>query len=495
MNKNYVGGTASLKSPKLPRLAALLLASGLSVTANYVSAETLVTGNSFITVEQQNSKVVKGLVQDKNHEPIIGATVVAKGTTTGAITDIDGRFSLNLPEGATTLSFSFIGYSSVDVDVTNKSDVNVTLFEDVVSLQDVVVIGYNVVKRSQITGAVDMVKSEKIAQQTSAALEDRLQGKVSGLMISTGSGQPGSNDVKIRVRGSGSINGSNTPLYIMDGVMIEAAQFASLNNDDIQDIQVLKDASATAIYGSRGANGVIVITTKKGKEGKTQISYNFKIGTSKLRDPKSRLMTGPENIQYQTILAKQRPGAKNFPLMGLINLENKLAAGTITPAEREELAAGADRMAAARATDTDWLGEVTQTGLTMDHSVSLSGGNEKTRYFVSGSFLDQEGALKGSEMKRYSVRLNLDQKINKHIDFGMTASVGYADSKFGDPGTGAGRQNWSNPWFTAMLAYPYEDPDKWYNGDNPTLINKYFDRNTDLLRLVGSAFLNVRFTD
>ena len=180
MKKHFVDLSTSFRSPKLPRLAALLLASGLSVTANYVSAADVVAGNQFMTIEQQNSRVVKGLVQDKNHEPIIGATVVAKGTTTGAITDIDGRFSLNLPEGATKLSFSFIGYSSVDVDVTNKSDVNVTLFEDVVSLQDVVVIGYNVVKRSQITGAVDMVKSEKISQQTSAALEDRLLGKVSG---------------------------------------------------------------------------------------------------------------------------------------------------------------------------------------------------------------------------------------------------------------------------------------------------------------------------
>lgn len=173
-------------------------------------------------------------------------------------------FTIELPVGVAKLSFSYIGYSTVEVDVSQQSKVNVTLFEDVVSLQDVVIVGYNMVKRGQITGAIDMVKSDKIAQQSSAALEDRLQGKVAGLMISTGSGQPGSNDVKIRVRGTGSINGSNTPLYILDGVMIEAAQFASLNNDDIQDIQVLKDASATAIYGSRGANGVIVVTTKKG---------------------------------------------------------------------------------------------------------------------------------------------------------------------------------------------------------------------------------------
>ena len=141
-----------------------------------------------------------------------------------------------------------------------------------------------------------MVKSEKISNQTSAALEDRLQGKVAGLMISTGSGQPGSSDVKVRIRGTGSINGSNTPLYILDGVMIEAAQFASLNNDDIADIQVLKDASATAIYGSRGSNGVIVITSKRGKEGRTSVNYNLKLGTSIMRDLKNRMMTGAENI-------------------------------------------------------------------------------------------------------------------------------------------------------------------------------------------------------
>ena len=494
MKKYFVDLSIPLRSPKIQSLAALFLASGLSVNASYVSAENVV-GNDLISIEQQKSRVVKGLVQDKNHEPIIGATVVAKGTTIGTITDFDGKFSLDIPADCTTLTFSFIGYSSVDVDVTSKKDVNVTLFEDVVSLQDVVVIGYNVVKRSQITGSVDMVKSEKITQQTSAALEDRLQGKISGLMISTGSGQPGSNDVKIRVRGSGSINGSNTPLYIMDGVMIEAAQFASLNNDDIQDIQVLKDASATAIYGSRGANGVIVITTKKGKEGKPQVSYNLKVGTSSLRDPKSRMMTSAENIEYQSILARQRPGAKNFPLMGLLHLENKLADGTITPAERTELEAGADRLASARATNTDYINLMTQTGFTMDHSISLSGGTEKTKYFVSGSLLDQEGVLKGSEMKRYALRLNLDQKINNHVDFGINGSIGYSDSKLGDPGTGAGRTNWSNPWFTAMLAYPYEDPDKWNNGDNPTLITKYHVRKANLLRLIGSTYLNIRFTD
>lgn len=494
MKKQFIDLSSFFRAQKRLCLAIGLAMLGLSITPTVFAYPGVCSHVDNAEVVQQ-TKTVKGTVIDKTDQPIIGATVIVKGSNVGVITDLDGNFSIDVPAGGSTLVISYIGYTPAEVDVTNQTSVKITLNEDVVSLQDVVIIGYNMVKRGQITGAIDMVKSDKIAQQTSAALEDRLQGKIAGLMISTGSGQPGSNDVKIRVRGTGSINGSNTPLYIMDGVMIEAAQFASLNNDDIQDIQVLKDASATAIYGSRGANGVIVITTKKGKQGKTQVSYNLKVGTSKLRSPKSRMMNASENIQYQSYCVEQNPNSKAFPLMRLLGLEQKAAAGTITAEEQAELAAGADRLATARATDTDWLDEMTQTGLTMDHSLTLSGGTEKTKFFVSGSFLNQEGALKGSEMKRYSARVNLDHKVNKMLDFGVNASVGYSDSKFADPNTGEGRVGWTNPWFTALLAYPYESPENWYNGDNPTLITKYYDRNVGLLRLVGSAYVNVRFTD
>lgn len=495
MNKHFVDLRFLSGTRKITCLAALLLASGLSVNAHDLANKTTVSGVSIRNVEQQNARVITGLVQDKNHEPIIGATVLAKGSSIGVITNIDGLFSIEVPAGTTKLSFSYMGYSSIEVDVNQQSKINVTLFEDVVSLQDVVVVGYNLVKRGQITGAIDVIKSDKIAHQSSAALEDRLQGKIAGLMISTGSGQPGTNDVKIRIRGTGSINGSNTPLYILDGVMIEAAQFASLNNDDIQDIQVLKDASATAIYGSRGANGVIVVATKKGAQGKTQVSYNLKVGMAMLRDPKSPMMTGAENLLYQGYCVAQSPNSKQFPLMRLLGLEQRKASGTLTPAEQQELTAGAGRLATARSIDTDWIGEMTQTGLTMDHSLTLSGGTEKTKFFISGSYLDQEGALVGSEMKRYSARVNLDHKVNNRVDVGINASVGYSDSKFADPGTGELRQGWTNPWFTALLAYPYESPDNWYNGDNPTLVTKYFKRDADLLRLVGSAYLNVRIVD
>lgn len=446
-------------------------------------------------VQAQQTRKVTGVVVDKNHLPVIGATVLVEGTSVGSITDLDGNYSIDLPQGATRLVFSYIGYSKQVVEVNGRSVVDVTLAEESFNIDEVVVVGYNTVKRGQITGSVDMVKSEKIAQQSSASLEDRLQGKVAGLMISTGSGQPGSSDVKIRIRGTGSINGSNTPLYILDGVMIEPAQFASLNNDDIADIQVLKDASATAIYGSRGSNGVIVITSKRGKQGKTQVNYSLKLGTSIMQDPKTRMMTGEENILYQSYCAEQNPDSKQFPLMRLLSLEDKEAAGTITSDELTELNAGRGRLEAARNTNTDYMDEMAQNGFTMEHIVSVNGGSEDTKFFVSGSYLQQDGILKESGLTRYSGRINLDHKLNRIFDFGVSASVGYTESQFADPDAGEGRASWANPWFTALLAYPYEDPESWYNGDNPTLITKYYHRNKGLLRLVGSAFLNVRFTD
>lgn len=446
-------------------------------------------------IQAQQTRKVTGVVVDKNHLPVIGATVLVEGTSVGSITDLDGNYSIDLPQGATRLVFSYIGYSKQVVEVNGRSVVDVTLAEESFNIDEVVVVGYNTVKRGQITGSVDMVKSEKIAQQSSASLEDRLQGKVAGLMISTGSGQPGSSDVKIRIRGTGSINGSNTPLYILDGVMIEPAQFASLNNDDIADIQVLKDASATAIYGSRGSNGVIVITSKRGKQGKTQVNYSLKLGTSIMQEPKTRMMTGEENILYQSYCAEQNPDSKQFPLMRLLSLEDKEAAGTITSDELTELNAGRGRLEAARNTNTDYMDEMSQNGFTMEHIVSVNGGSEDTKFFISGSYLQQDGILKESGLTRYSGRINLDHKLNKIFDFGVSASVGYTESQFADPDAGEGRASWANPWFTALLAYPYEDPDTWYNGDNPTLITKYYHRDKGLLRLVGSAFLNVRFTD
>lgn len=453
------------------------------------------TANNF-ALQQTNTRSLTGKVLDESGTPIIGATISVEGSKMKAVTDIDGNFKLNIPEKTQNITVSYVGATTQTINVAGRSNVTVSMKDDTNMLdQVVVVVGYNLVKRSQITGAIQEVSGKKIENQTSASLEDRMQGRVAGLLISSGSAQPGSNDVKIRIRGTGSINGSNTPLYILDGNEIEAAQFASLNANDIADIQVLKDASSTAIYGSRGANGVIVITTKQGAAGKVQVGYSTKLSVSKMRAPKSRMMTGAENILYQTYCVEASPNSKAFPLMYLLSLEAKEKNGTISADELTTLNGGRDRLTKARATNTDWMDEMTQNGFSMDHSISLSGGNDRTKYYVSGSYMDQQGSLRGSEMKRYNTRMNLTSKINNIFDFGVNMSIGYSNSKTSDPSTGEGRYSWANPWFTGLLAYPYESPEDWINGDNPTLILKYFDRDRKLFRMVGTAYLNARITD
>lgn len=467
-------------------MASVLKGSGMSyrVEKDYIL---IVPGsvNGNLASAQQSKRTVKGSIIDKDGEPLPGVTVLVKGTTVGVSSDIDGKFTLSMPAEMKTLVVSFVGMKTQEVSVDGKNEVTVKLEAANESLDEVVVVGYNSVKKSQMTGAVDVVKGNDLAFESSPTLESRLQGKVPGVMIISGSGQPGSDDLQIRVRGTGSISGSNTPLYIMDGVMVEPGQFASLNPNDIADMQVLKDASATAIYGSRGANGVFVITTKKGKAGQTHFNYRNQFGFSNAKDFVD-MMDSEENIKYQTICVTQKPGDKSFPLMPM--LEKELKGQALTADEQA-------RLDMARATNTNWFDEMTRTGFLTEHDLSASGGNEKTKFFVSASYLNQNGILKKSNMDRISGRLNLDHEVNKYINFGVKLSLGYSKVNFSDPKAGEGRNGWSNPWFTARLAYPYESPEGWYNGDNPTLITKYYEQKLNKLKLIGSTYLNVNITD
>lgn len=415
--------------------------------------------------------------------PVIGASVVIKGTFTGTSTDPDGIAKIQCKDDD-VLAISFLGYSTQEIAVASRTEIAVVLVEDAQNLDEVVVVGYNTIRRAQATGALSQVKGEKLEFQSSATLENRLQGMTPGLMIASGSGQPGSNDVSIRIRGTGSINGSNTPLYIMDGVMVEPADFAALNSNDIADIQVLKDASATAIYGSRGANGVIVITTKDGKQGRTNINYRNQFGFSFLVDYID-MMNSEQNLLYQWQCVQSEPGSNFYPMMQVLKRASE------GRASEQDL----ERIKRARATDTDWLDEMTRTGFMQDHSLAISGGNDKTHFFVSGSFFTQEGTLRKSDMDRYSIRFNIDHKIRPWLDYGLKATTGYSKTSFADPEAGSGRQWWGNPWFTALLAYPYESPDEWYNGDNPTLITKYFDRSSNRLKTIASTYAKANITD
>lgn len=450
--------------------------------------EYIVIVNKESTDNQQISDKITGVVYDKDRLELIGVSVVVKNGTAKAITDVDGKYTIDAPQGA-TLVFSYMGYKTMERLVAAGEQYDIFMEEDINVLDEIVVVGYNMVKLGQVTGAIKHISGQDIQNQTSPTLENRLQGKIAGVMIASGSGQPGSDNIDIRIRGSGSINGSNTPLYIMDGVMVEAGQFAALSADDIADIQVLKDASSTAIYGSRGANGVVVITTKSGKKGKTLVTYRSQLGFSVLPEY-IKMMTGEENIQYQWQAYQSDKSRRDFPLMSVFNTLDDPTASADAKAVAQA------RLDKAKTVNTDWLDEMTRNGFLMDHNINLSGGGDDTKFFISGSFLNQEGNLNESGMKRYSGRFNFDHKINKYVEIGLKGTVGFSEINFADPdGPSTNRQSWLNPWFTALLAYPYEKPSEWNEGDNPTLLTKYLKTKSKRLKGVWGAHVKGNITE
>ncbi|MBQ0085704.1 MAG: SusC/RagA family TonB-linked outer membrane protein [Prevotella sp.] len=445
-----------------------------------------------LSAQTSRSIDVSGTVVDEVGVPVIGAIVMVQNTSNAATTDNNGQYVLkNVPTDA-TLFASLIGYKELTVPVNGKAKIDLTLKEETLRLDEVLVVGYNTVKRTQVTGAIQAVQSEKLVNETSPTLEQRLQGKVAGLFIAGSSGQPGDESFNVTIRGNGSINSSNTPLYIMDGNMVPASQFATLNAEDIEDIQVLKDASATAIYGSRGANGVIVITTKRGKDGKATVSYNFKIGVEKERDSRIPMMNTEEWLEYERICMEQNPTSTLFPMIQWLRIEKAINDGTASAADRAKWeASGRDILSTARATDTDWLDLMTQTGYTQEHTVSVNGGNSSTRFFVSGGYMDEKGILIGSTFKRYSARINVSHKLNKIFSLGMNSSIGY--SRQHSKADSGSRNSYQNAWFTTLLAYPYYDA-TWTSKDNPTWLLQYRDNNNNTLRLVGSAYVQAQIT-
>lgn len=270
MKKNVI--PAGLFYPGLKRLLQTMpLMAGM-----LLGGTTLAVANDLnpVVQEQQQSISVTGTVVDQNGEPLMGVNVIEKGTTNGTMTDMDGRFTLSVP-GNATLQISYIGYTTEEVVVNNQTKLNITLKEDSQNLDELVVVGYGAVRKADLAGSVAVLDNKSFKDQPIVQVSDALQGRVSGVQVQN-SGVPGGT-VKIRVRGSGSINRSNDPLYVIDGIVRESG-LTGLNPEDIQSMQVLKDASSTAIYGSRGANGVVLITTKTGKANVKQITFDAQVG-------------------------------------------------------------------------------------------------------------------------------------------------------------------------------------------------------------------------
>lgn len=348
---------------------------------------------------QQAKKKVTGIVKDQNGEPIIGANVVEKGTTNGTVTDVDGKFSLEIAEGG-VLTVSYIGYTSRNLAVGNQSSLEIQLREDTEVLDEVVVIGYGTVKKSDLTGSVSSVKSDELLAVPQSQISSALQGRTAGVHVKQTSGAPGG-DITVRIRGTNSILGGNDPLYVIDGFPSNSTS-PGINMEDIESIEILKDASAIAIYGSRGSNGVILITTKKGKTGKTQVDFSTTVGFQSLAK-KIDMMDAQEYATFYNIRA-QNDGVEPYFTQDEINAFGK---------------------------GFDWQDFIFQTAPIRTHALTVSGGSEKTHFALSGNIFDQDGIVGAGGFKRYAVMANIDHEINKHftVNFSSNLSRELLDNK------------------------------------------------------------------
>ena len=346
---------------------------------------------------------VTGKVTDAAGQPVIGANVLVEGTMIGTTTGVDGSYQLEVPADG-KLTISYIGYKSQTVAVGGKTAVDVQLTEDAAMLDDVVVIGYGTVKKRDLTGAVASVKSETITMTPTSNPMEALQGRVAGLDITKTSGQAGAG-VNMQLRGNRSFTASGTPTFIIDGM---PGDYSTLNPNDIESIEVLKDASSTAIYGSSGANGVILITTKQGKAGKVNVNFNAYIGVN-------GWSTMPDVLQGEAYMENRRQAARN--------------AGTYV--NDEALFTDPTLYAAYKAgQNVNWADEILKTGMTQNYSLSVSGGNDKTKAYMSFNFSDEKGQYANDRNKVYSTNIRVDHQVNKWLAAGvnMQGSFTYRDS-------------------------------------------------------------------
>lgn len=357
--------------------------------------------------------------------PLPGASVVAKGTTTGAVADFDGNYSIDVPEGAATLVFSYVGYAAQEVAINGQSTINVVLTEDAQALSEVVVVGYGTQRKADLTGAVGSIGAGDIVSKPITSPDQALAGTISGVNITNRSGDPGA-PISVLIRGVGTA-GKTDPLWVIDGVPIvqttnisvntssttDSNPLAGLNANDIESIDVLKDAASTAIYGSRAANGVIIVTTKRGKSGAARVTYDGYVSNASTRDRIDVL-----NVQQ------------------FIDIQGQL---------------GRDVSEFSGSEYVDWQDFVFQNGFVQNHNVSVSGGSENANYFISGGYLDQEGIELAQGFSRYSFKANSDIKVGKRLKFGESILISQTDRQVqSEPGIFAG--------FNSALNAPYYQP-------------------------------------
>lgn len=391
---------------------------------------------------------VKGVVKDATGESVIGASVVQKGTSNGIITDIDGNFTLNVPSNS-TIVISFVGYKTQEIPVAGKTQINVTLKEDAEMLDEVVVVGYGQMKRSDLTGSVVSVNDQAIKKSVPTSIDQVLQGRAAGVQIQANTGTPGGSSA-IRIRGINSLNATNQPIFVIDGVIVDSSSsdngtsnpLSSINPSDIVSMDVLKDASATAIYGARASNGVIMITTKRGKAGEATITYDGYVGWQSM----------PKKLEMMNL--------REYAAHHNVRADAQIVAHSNNFVNPELLGEG-----------TDWQDELYRNALMTSHNISITGGQEKVTYAFSAGYLDQAGIALGSGFKRLSLRGNLEAQIKSWLKGGINFSMSDSKQKVGAD---------NNIIMTALQSQPstavtsadgsYDGPDDQYMPDNPVAL-------------------------
>jgi TonB-linked SusC/RagA family outer membrane protein len=423
----------------------------------YKETKTLPAGQA---VSQQGRRIT-GVVYDAAGEPVIGANVLEKGTTNGVVTDLDGRFALDVKSSGSVLTVSFIGYVSQDITVGTQTSVTVTLKEDTQALDEVVVVGYGTMRKSDLTGSTASVKSDVLSQRTVTSFNQALSGKVSGVSISTNSGRPGGR-ATVRIRGSSSISVTNEPLYVVDGVILNVSTLTNgtspidyLNPNDIKSVEVLKDASATAIYGARGANGVIMITTRKGDGvNGTYVQYDTDFGVGVL--PRRLYVLNAE--EYLRLEDLAYVNAQKYDPSGF-------AAGSYQDPKLKRTNPKLFDSNGRPLYDTDWQDEAIRDAFSQTHQITLSSTKGKDSYGLSVGYRDDKGLIVNSQLKRYSGRFFIDSEVSKWLTVGGSLNYNYQEERqtdaMGDGGITVGRQI-----VEELPIIPVKYPDGTWAGNN-----------------------------
>lgn len=440
---------------------------------------------------QQQSKKITGTVSDAMG-PVIGASVVVKGTSNGVATDLDGKFSLNARPGQ-TLVVSFVGYLSKEVKVDSKNVYNISIEEDKKMLDEVVVVGYGTMKKSDLSGASASIGEQALKGSVITSLDQSLQGHATGVTAVTTSGAPGSSS-SIRVRGIGSINANQEPLYVIDGVIVQTggqsgsdyglgdrlgngkvstiSPLSTLNPSDIVSMEILKDASATAIYGAQGANGVVLITTKRGKAGEAKFNYDGMLAVNR-QAKRLDIMNLREYAEYYQDFVND---------------------GWIQKSQANQLYADPSILGKG----TNWQDAVFQTAIQHQHQLSAQGGTDNIQYYVSGNFMNQEGTIIGSEFRRYSVRANLDAQLKPWLKLGMSTTFSTTNDDLKKADGNEGIITYSLTTAPDMPIYDvfgnyYGEIRQGYTSPNPVALANLYSYTLERRKLTGNIFAEVSF--